>query len=111
MATRPAHLTPLFPPVGFRLARWQSAVLIVELAVGAFMLFSLAYLFYPSTLPGSGSFDVKLYGLRTQGEFLLAYFVARGMPLSVGQVHRLLGIFFATAAVIAGVAILEFAAP
>jgi hypothetical protein len=83
---------------------------LIDLGIVVFFLYGAVYLFSPLIVPDNTLIN-RVYGLRADAFFLLAYFVGRGIPLTSPQVRRILSAFIAMAVLIAFVAALQFAFP
>lgn len=83
---------------------------LLDLGIIVFFIYGAVYLFFPQIVPDNTLMN-RVYGLRADALFLLAYFVGRGIPMTVGQVRRLLVAFMAMAVIIALVAAVQFALP
>ena len=94
LARRPVRLTPL------------------DFLVGAFILCGLFYLGHPGSVQEEDiPFTTRIFGLRADGFFFLAYFVARGMSIAEPTLRRLIVTFLIVSFIIAIVAPFQFVAP
>jgi hypothetical protein len=82
----------------------------LDLGIFLFLIWGVFYLLYPSSLEET-TFLTKVFGLRADAFFLLAYFVGRGILVNKKQVRVLLIVFGLTALAVALLAGLQFVAP
>jgi hypothetical protein len=83
---------------------------ILDLMIFLFLVSGVVYLAYPSSLSET-TFFTKLFGLRADAFFLLAYFIGRGIPINKRKLRVLIIAFGLTAFVVAIPAALQFVAP
>jgi hypothetical protein len=90
--------------------RLAPSLYLLDLSIIIFLAVGVFYLIYPTQLPDT-SFVTTLFGWRADALFLIAYFVGRGLPLSVSNVRGLIVTLLAVGAIIALVAGVQVALP
>jgi hypothetical protein len=83
---------------------------LLDLGIAVFIGLGLFYLAYPSQVPDS-TFVVTIFGLRADALFFAAYFVGRGLPLSISQVRTMIVVLLVVGTLIAAVAAVQVALP
>ncbi len=92
------------------LQRRAPRVHFLDILVLSFIALVVGYSLYPGSVGGSTPF-VRALAVRQDALYLLAYFVGRGLTLTRDDVRLILKVLIALSIVIAGVAVVQFAAP
>lgn len=85
-------------------------IYLLDLAIFLFLAYGAFYLVYPSSVEDSSLLSL-IFGLRADAFFFLAYFIGRGIPLSVRQLRSILVWFFVLLVIIGLIAGVQFAFP